>query len=75
MVAILLTAPYEHNGYNIRVKDTDEYSFLCLLQDLEEEDHKQNVMPAPNLVIKYYPPEIQQLVEVTCDVHLINSDV
>ena len=58
MVVIWLIAPYEQNGYNIRVKDIDEYSFLCLLQDLEEEDHKQNIMRAQNLIIKYHPPGI-----------------
>ena len=29
------------------------------------------IIPAKNLVIKYYPHGIQRLVEVTCDVHLI----
>ncbi|KAL2943671.1 Zinc transporter 9 [Bienertia sinuspersici] len=69
---VWLVVHFNGKEYDIRVNDIDEYSFMCLVEDLEVEGYKQNVIPANNPCIKYYPPRINtELVEVRCDVNLI----
>ncbi|KAL2931456.1 Protein FAR1-RELATED SEQUENCE 6 [Bienertia sinuspersici] len=69
---IWLVVHFNGKVYDIRVNDIDEYSFMCFVEDLEVEGYKQNVIPANNPCIKYYPPRINtELVEVRCDVNLI----
>ncbi|KAL2937962.1 ATP synthase subunit b [Bienertia sinuspersici] len=70
MSGIWLTVHYNHEGYDIQVRDIDEYSFLCLLQDLDERAYLQNMIPARNPVIRYYHPGLKTLIEVNSDLDL-----
>ncbi|KAL2940348.1 hypothetical protein RDABS01_007191 [Bienertia sinuspersici] len=71
MLGKWLNVHYDEKGYDIWVKDVEEYSFMCLLQDLEEQAYKQNVIPARNPIIRFHPLGLNKLEEVKCDVELV----